>query len=91
MDQNNEPSRITFEGEESQYPARSFDSQNPKIIQWVIKYSGGYIKEEKQASYVLIVFVVGAILLAFIIPFFIGKSSPKSPVPLIDGTHTTQL
>ena len=58
MDQNNEPPRIVFEGEEFQHSARSFNSENPKTVQWVIKYSGGLVKDEKQANYVLIGFVV---------------------------------
>jgi len=69
MDQNNEPPQITFEGEESQHSARSFNSENPKIVQWVIKYSGGYIKDEKQASYVLIGFIAVAIIISLFLIF----------------------
>ncbi len=53
MDQNNEPSKIVFESEEFQRPSQSFQTPTPKIVQWVIRYSGGYIKDEKQAQYVL--------------------------------------
>jgi predicted PurR-regulated permease PerM len=75
MDQNNEPPHITFEGEELQRPARSFNSENPKIIQWVIKYSGGYIKDEKQANYVLIGFVAAAVIVSLFLFFGdIGKT-----------------
>jgi hypothetical protein len=74
MDQNNDDrgidlshalddssSRIKFEGEEFQRP-RSFQDANAKIVEWVIKYSGGYVKDEKQANYFLIGFVVVAIV-----------------------------
>ncbi|HEY4502813.1 MAG TPA: hypothetical protein VJC14_00015 [Candidatus Paceibacterota bacterium] len=73
MDQNNEPPKIVFEGEEFQHSARSFQTPVPKIIQWVIKYSGGYVKDEQQASYVLIGFVVVAMLLSFYLVFARGQ------------------
>ncbi|MBI3305990.1 hypothetical protein HYZ82_02535 [Candidatus Nomurabacteria bacterium] len=57
MDQNNEPGKIVFEGREFQRPSQSFETPPPKIVEWVIKYSGGAIKDEKQANYVLIGFV----------------------------------
>ena len=81
MDQNNDDrgidlshalgdssSRIKFEGEEFQRPSQSFQNPTPKIVQWVIKYSGGYVKDEQQANYVLIGFVVVAIIFSL---FFI--------------------
>lgn len=61
-----DPSKITFESEQWQPPTRSVQSQTPKIVQWVIKISGGYVKDEKQATYVLIGFVVVAIIVAFL-------------------------
>ncbi|MCR4284140.1 MAG: hypothetical protein NUV64_02375 [Parcubacteria group bacterium] len=87
MDQNNDDggidlshalddssSRIKFEGEEFQRP-RSFETPTPKIVGVVIKYSGGYIKDEKQASYVLIGFVVLAIVVSLFLFFGSGSSS----------------
>jgi hypothetical protein len=41
----------------------------PKLIQLVIKYSGGLIKDDKQASYVLIGFVLVAIVFSFLLIF----------------------
>ena len=79
MDQNNEPPQITFEGEESQHSARSFNSENPKIVQWVIKYSGGYIKDEKQASYILIGFVAVAIIISLFLIFSVGGETQITP------------
>jgi len=90
MDYNNEPPRVIFEDEGFQGPDRSFESENPKIIQWVIKYSGGYIKDEKQAQYVILGFVVVAIIISLFLIFGGGNSS-KPPVPSIDGTYSTQL
>ena len=80
MDQNKEPPRIIFEGEESQHSARSFNSENPKIVQWVIKYSGGYIKNEKQAQYVLLglasLFLIISIFL--LVNTFVAPSKPPA-------------
>ncbi len=89
MDQNNEDrgidlshalddssSRIKFEGEEFQRP-RSFQTPTPKIVQWVIKYSGGTVKDEQQANYVLIGFVVLAIVVVIIFLFSGGSDSSK--------------
>jgi len=36
----------------------------PKIIQWLIKYSGGLIKNEKQAAYVLFVVIVFSLIIS---------------------------
>ncbi len=89
MDQNNDDrgidlshalddssSRIKFEGEEFQRP-RSFQTPTPKIVGWVIKYSGGAVKDEKQANYVLIGFVA----LAIIISLFLLFGAIRSPSP----------
>ena len=79
MDQNNEPPKIVFEGEEFLRPSQSFQTQTPKIVERVIKYSGGAIKDEKQASYVLIGFVAVAIII-FLMVIFSGESKiPSSP------------
>jgi len=87
MDQNNEPPRVVFEGEEFQHSARSFTSENPKIIQWVIKYSGGYVKDEKQASYVLQGFVALAIIVSLFLVFSGGGAGV--PVPY-EKTYNVQ-
>ncbi len=84
MDQNNEPPKIVFEGEQFQQPRQSFQTPTPKIVEWVIKYSGGYVKDEKQASYVLIGFVVLAIVVSLFM-LFSGGSSSKPAVPSITG------
>ena len=41
----------------------------PKIIRLVIKYSGGLVKDEKQANYVLLGFVALAIIISLIVVF----------------------
>lgn len=78
MDQNNEPPKIVFEGEEFHRPIQSFKSQPHKIVEWVIKHSGGLIKDENQANYVLIGFVAVAIIISLFLVFKgIGNSNAK--------------
>jgi len=67
---------VKFQGEQ-QRSSQTFYSGTPKIIQWVIKYSSGYIKNEKQASYVLIGFVVVAIIFSLFF-IFSGGNNNKS-------------
>jgi len=52
-------SRVTFDDE--QRHTRLYTSQTSTMSQWLMKYSGGYVKNEKQASYVMMVFVILAV------------------------------
>lgn len=89
MDYNNEPPKIVFEGEQFQRP-QSFQTPTPKIVGLVIKYSGGYIKDEKQASYVLIGFVVLAVIVSFLVVLNRGSRElgPKEKTFLDQGKST---
>jgi len=81
MDQNKEPPRVVFEEENVGWKAMKYyrEPTTPKIIDWVMKYSGGAIKDEKQANYVLIGFVSVAIIV-FLMVIFSGRSKiPSSP------------
>ncbi|TFG35938.1 MAG: hypothetical protein E4H47_00145 [Parcubacteria group bacterium] len=49
----------------------------PKIIKWVMKYFGGLIKNEKQASYFILGFVVITFIITILLTF--GESDRKSP------------
>lgn len=69
MDQNNEPSKIVFKGEEFQRSQKSFQSPTPKITQLIIKYSHGAIKDERRANYVLVGFVALAIVISLFLIF----------------------
>jgi len=57
---------------------RSYYPGTPKIIQWVIKYSGGLIKDEKQASYVLLS-LAGLFVIIIIFLFINISGSPSKP------------
>ncbi len=76
---NNEPQKVEFE--EFRQPSQSFQTTTPKITEWIMKHSGGMIKDEKQANYVLIGFVVVAIVISLFL-FFGGNSSNKK-IPFV--------
>ena len=61
--------------------SRSYSPGTPKMIQWVIKYSGGLIKDEKQAYYVLIGFVAVAIVIVSLVIFGGGSKIPPPSAP----------
>lgn len=77
----NEPSKVTFESEQWQPPTRSVQSRTPKIVQWIITYSGGYVKDEKQAAYVLIGFFILAIIFSFMLFGSLNQTTPPSQLP----------
>jgi len=90
MDQNNEPGKVVFKGEEFQQTRQSFQTPTPKIVEWVIKYSGGYIKDEKQASYVLIGFVALVIVVSLFL-FFGGLNKNVSPPKIMDDNFQPKI
>ena len=55
--------------EEQQRSEEVFLPGTPKVTQWVIRYSGGLIKDEKQAQYVIFGFVALAIVVALVLIF----------------------
>lgn len=69
--QNNE---VKFNEEYEAMPL--YRSGTPKIIQWIIKYSGGLIKDEKQANHILIGFIIVAVIISLFI-FFNNGEVPK--------------
>jgi len=66
-------------------PTQTFFPGTPKIIRWVIKYSGGLVKDEKQASYVLIGLAVVAIIVSLFLIFGGGEKqeifTPEAEAP----------
>ena len=53
------------------------NSETPRMIELVMKYSGGSVKNEKQAQYVLLGFVVIAIIVSLVLIFSGGSQKPK--------------
>lgn len=70
---------VKFQNGEWQRPTQIFFPGTPKIIQWVVKYSGGLIKDERQANYVIFGFVVLAIILSLFFIFSGGSSKSEKP------------
>ena len=69
---------VKFEEDASRKSMFSFKKDSPKIVQLVIKYSGGSIKDEKQATYVLLVFVIVLFIAMFLLFFGGGRNIPKA-------------
>jgi len=59
--------------EEQQKPEEVFLPGTPKVIQWMIKYSGGLIKNESQAQYVILGFVTLVIIISLFLFFGGGR------------------
>ena len=66
---------VSEETEEKQEPKYVFPPGTPKISQWLIKYSGGLIKNEKQANY----FLIGLAVLLFAFSFYLVFFKTKPP------------
>lgn len=68
-------------GDEFRDAPRAFQTEKePFMVRLLIKYSGGVIKNEKQAGYVLVGVVLVSIILAFL--FFTSGSDPSAPIRL---------
>ena len=80
---NEESQNVFVEDEVSRQSVQSFETQAPLMTQFLIRYSGGLIKDEKRAVYVL-VFIVFIATLASLFLFSSGGSSrgKKGTLPL---------
>ena len=55
---------------------------DPKIIQWITRYSGGMVQGRKQAEYVLVAFFCAAIVIIGILLLTAAPNQPsQGPVP----------
>lgn len=62
------------------------EPENPRIIRWVLRYSGGLVNNEQQAQYVLLGFVAIAVGISVILffralPLGGGDTGKLSPPP----------
>ena len=71
------PSDFKLEGEWR--PSQKIERPAPKIVQLVIKYSGGRIKNEQQANVVLLLFSIVVIAIALYVAF--GWQVTETPPP----------
>lgn len=76
--QNNEAG-IKFEEDKWRQSPQSFADENPKMIQLVMKYSGGAVKDRRQAEYVLFGLSVLMIIISLFL-FFGGRLSYQEKV-----------
>jgi hypothetical protein len=69
--------------ETDSYKAVKFYNETapPKMVKLVIKYSGGAVKEQRQAEYILFGFVVLATIISLFLFFTTGRTQPKSQKP----------
>jgi len=65
-------------------PEAPKDFEPPKIVQWVMKLFGGAIKDERQAEYVLLGFVIVAIGISLYLFFGSGNKQPKIPAEVLE-------
>ena len=68
------------------------NSDLPKMVQLVIKSSGGAIKEQKQAEWVLLFFVIISMTVSLFLFFGMGNtaqktSHPVEPIKLTPANH----
>lgn len=59
-----------------------FNKRESRIVEFIKKYSGGLIKNEKQVCYLLLIFACLSVFLFFKVLFFDGPNidSPMGPV-----------
>ena len=75
----NEVEGVKFDVPSYGYGAVKYYSETntPKVVKLVMKFSGGMIKNEKQAEYALLVFVILAMAVSFYL-FFGGRGNTPS-------------
>ena len=78
---------IKFEEDKYKQAMPSFTDETPGIIRLVIKWSGGAIKDQCQAEYVLLGFVILAIIISLFL-FFRNSGSGANPLPY-EATYKT--
>lgn len=63
---------------------RQYYPETSKIIEWVINYSGGLVKDKKQASYILIAFII----ITVVISLFLIRDKTVTPPDDIQFSKT---
>ena len=87
MSDTNNQNKVEFEGEPTMlYSRLEPNNETPMLVMWAIKFSGGLIKNEKQAVYILLGFVALSIIIFLITVFGGGPEIPLSPpTPFQEG------
>ncbi len=66
------------------------NSDIPKMVGWVMKLSGGAIKEQKTAEYVLLALVVLMVIISLFL-FFSGEKKSTKPPIIMDNTFNPTI
>ncbi|MBI2065873.1 MAG: hypothetical protein HYT68_02290 [Candidatus Zambryskibacteria bacterium] len=74
---NDDNKNIEFEKDNDWKTTSYSEPDSPKIIQRVMRFSGGYVKNEKQASYVLLALTLLAIIFSAFLLFSRGADVPR--------------
>lgn len=74
-----EESRVIFEEEDDFIPLNPRGMPSSKLAQWVIDSTGGLVKTEQQANYLLLGFVIVAIIFSAFLFIKQNNSTVRSP------------
>lgn len=73
--------KVSFADQGFQRPAQyTNQDDSPKIIRWITNYSGGFIKDEKQANYVIIAFII-VVMGVSIFLYISSRPNNSKPTP----------
>jgi hypothetical protein len=61
-----DPGRIVHDNEQFQSPGPSA-TPTPKVIRWIMEHSGGVVKDEREAKYVLVGLVIIILGIGFLL------------------------
>lgn len=76
-------SQVEFEEFSTQSKAL-FNKKESRIVEFIKKYSGGLIKNERQAAYLLLIFACLSVFLFFKILFFGGPNTDTPTGSIIE-------
>jgi hypothetical protein len=80
----NEQPRVVFENEKRYSRTSSSQSKTSRIVQWIIRHSGGLIRNERQALCVVYGFVAVAAATSFIVLFGGDTRTLNTTAPVIE-------
>lgn len=52
-----------------QPPKSGYLAGTPKVVQWLMRYSGGLIQSKKQASYIILILALAVIIISLLFAF----------------------
>jgi len=76
-----ETDKVVFEGEDFSRTVQTSQPSSASATEWLIKNSDGLVKNEKQAGYILLGFVIVAIIVAGIVLASGGSKEARIEAP----------